>query len=650
VSNSRSMSRGHLPRTPAAPSTVSPQMAPRPFEADDLTPTTIGEAPGLHNFSNVAVTAPVQAKLTVGQRGDPYEQEADRVADQVMAMPDPGQAQVQRMEMPEEEELQMKPLGDSIQRMQVPEEEEELQMKPLGDSIQRMQVPEEEEELQMKAADAPAHEASPSLEMSLNQSKGGGAALDDATRSFVEPRMGFDFSRVRIHNDNQAVQMNQRLGARAFTHGSDIYFGAGQYNPGSDDGKRLLTHELTHVVQQGNSTNDAKQAIEPKFSIQGSTNALQCDDFFDFSDEPEVIESAVERIAGRGSGAGEREVEAEIAKLRGWVDLYLSAYRDGLNSFETTMNFSSDEEARPRYFDVALKEVGKVLLDELIDYATSGMPIIGPVVKGSKSVLTSLYDEAQRSQAAQGEARIREYIVSTRNDISDEGGIHRQLLQVMDDARPILLDRYQDAVASSAEGAPDDSSRQEMIDTHGNLGNVVGEAAAFIRDLKMQVTQFRQHIPTAAKFQRQFTEQFADTPGRTAPVSQGGRESGSLHLNMRIYRERHGAGDAAYWSYRVDDTDSSWELATTAPQSSRLAQSLMDTIGGSVANTSLPKYLYVRVETEKWGLNSYDRAIIYFRDPANPDFRGWDTRLSQWVWSLPNIKQTALTVTRITGD
>ncbi|WP_414553471.1 hypothetical protein, partial [Anabaena sp. CCY 0017] len=93
----------------------------------------------------------IQMKLSIGEPGDKYEQEADKVAaDVVQRINAPESEEVQRMEVPEEEELQMKPAVDSIQRMEVPEEEE-LQMKPAVNSIQRMDVP-EEEELQMKPA------------------------------------------------------------------------------------------------------------------------------------------------------------------------------------------------------------------------------------------------------------------------------------------------------------------------------------------------------------------------------------------------------------------------------------------------------------------------------------------------------------------
>jgi phage antirepressor YoqD-like protein len=68
----------------------------------------------------------------------------------------------------------------------------------------------------------------------------------------MQKRFGSDFSGVRVHADSDAVQMNRELNAEAFTHGRDIYFGAGRYSPETSSGKKLLAHELTHVVQQGN--------------------------------------------------------------------------------------------------------------------------------------------------------------------------------------------------------------------------------------------------------------------------------------------------------------------------------------------------------------------------------------------------------------
>ncbi len=87
----------------------------------------------------------------------------------------------------------------------------------------------------------------------IHSSRGGGSSLDYKTRGFMESRFGTDLSNVRIHTGSEAASLNRDLSARAFTVGSDIYFNQGQYQPETERGKRLLAHELTHVLQQGNS-------------------------------------------------------------------------------------------------------------------------------------------------------------------------------------------------------------------------------------------------------------------------------------------------------------------------------------------------------------------------------------------------------------
>ena len=97
------------------------------------------------------------------------------------------------------------------------------------------------------------------IESRLQSSKGGGQPLADGTRNFMESRFGNDFSSVRVHTNAESVQMNQSLQAQAFTHGNDIYFNSGKYNPESTGGKRLLAHELTHTIQQ-----TGPSALSPK--------------------------------------------------------------------------------------------------------------------------------------------------------------------------------------------------------------------------------------------------------------------------------------------------------------------------------------------------------------------------------------------------
>jgi hypothetical protein len=82
----------------------------------------------------------------------------------------------------------------------------------------------------------------------------GGRPLGDAARAFYEPRLGQDFGHVRVHTDARAAASAHALGARAFTLGRDIFFGQGLYAPETTQGRRLIAHELTHVAQQAGGT------------------------------------------------------------------------------------------------------------------------------------------------------------------------------------------------------------------------------------------------------------------------------------------------------------------------------------------------------------------------------------------------------------
>jgi hypothetical protein len=211
-------------------------------------------------FGGVCHTCParVQAKLKIGKPGDKYEQEADRVAEQVMRMPEPRTIQRACPECEEEETLQTKPLASQItplvQRQVEPKEEEE------------------EEPIQAKLAGEQTLQTGPGLEAQIHALRGGGQPLPRSMRSFFEPRFGYDFSRVRVYISARAAEALRTLNARAFTVGSNIVFGAGQYAPGTAEGRRLLAHELTHVVQQGVSS----QKVFTSHILSNPTPMIQC--------------------------------------------------------------------------------------------------------------------------------------------------------------------------------------------------------------------------------------------------------------------------------------------------------------------------------------------------------------------------------------
>lgn len=123
-----------------------------------------------------------------------------------------------------------------------------------------------------------SHQVSPALQSRLNASKGGGQPLSESSRTFFEPRFGVNFSQVRVHTDSQASEMNRQLNARAFTTGQNIYFGAGQYAPGTQGGNNLLAHELTHVVQQGKPVQTKPLALNPTEKENNNLNQDNADE------------------------------------------------------------------------------------------------------------------------------------------------------------------------------------------------------------------------------------------------------------------------------------------------------------------------------------------------------------------------------------
>jgi Domain of unknown function (DUF4157) len=97
----------------------------------------------------------------------------------------------------------------------------------------------------------------------IDERRGSGAPLEDGVRSEMETHIGADLSEVRVHNDSSAHDLNRSVSAEAFTAGSDLFFKQGKYSPGTDSGKKLLAHELTHVVQQRVTPPTESQVSDP---------------------------------------------------------------------------------------------------------------------------------------------------------------------------------------------------------------------------------------------------------------------------------------------------------------------------------------------------------------------------------------------------
>ncbi len=247
--------------------------------------------------------------LSIGQPGDKYEQEADAMADAVVNHASPN-SQLQKKEInsiqrqtlfSHEQETSVQKQGEEEEPVQAKQEEEEMvqskneeeeMMQAKVEEEEPVQAKEEEEEaIQAKAVEeeeavqaqkdkeeepvqAQKEEEEPiqakesgkqlgivskDLKQNLEDSKGQGQMLPKKSRKEMEHAFGADFKGVTVHTDSRAIQMNKSLGAQAFTHGEDIYFNSGKYNPDVSNGKRLLAHELTHVVQQNGLKSSTKK-------------------------------------------------------------------------------------------------------------------------------------------------------------------------------------------------------------------------------------------------------------------------------------------------------------------------------------------------------------------------------------------------------
>ena len=205
-----------------------------------------------HHFSQVSIHVPshdgaakVQAKLAISQPGDALEQEADRVAEQVMRMPE-SRVQSQPLISREETGIQRKCpkcKGD---------DKEVLQAKSIPDR---------------SLAIAEGMEIPPIVREVIHLP---GQELDPSTRAFFEPRFSRDFSKVRLHTDARAAESAKAMNALAYTVGRDVVFESMQYAPNSRVGLNLLSHELAHVVQQ-NATGQTRidRQSEDKYETKG---------------------------------------------------------------------------------------------------------------------------------------------------------------------------------------------------------------------------------------------------------------------------------------------------------------------------------------------------------------------------------------------
>ena len=281
-----------------------------------------------HDFSRIAMRPAVpaiQTKLTVNKPGDKYEQEADRVAEAVMRMPDttlnPGTPT-----SPATPLIQGKMTGGNTGIRQVPPIVHEVLSSP-------------------------------------------GQPLNAVTRAFFEPRFGYDFSKVRVHFGSETAESAEAINAQAYTIGKDVVFGRGRYESGRITERGLVAHELTHVVQQGGA------GLTSDSVLHRGTKDKQKDEMTPESQRAEVIrleeELKILTASNRYSGADYTYERIEIMGVESF-EMALNPFQAHRNGASAAKAIGDFEQYRIRLWraktslDTAIGEINEPALRDVI--------------------------------------------------------------------------------------------------------------------------------------------------------------------------------------------------------------------------------------------------------------------------------------------
>lgn len=190
--------------------------------------------------------------------------------------------------------------------------------------------------VQNKADSSALSTASSSIESNLSTSKGSGFSIPPAEKGQMESSFGADFSNVRIHTGNNAVQMNKALNAQAFTHGNHIYFNQGKYDINSLGGKHLLAHELTHTVQQSGKIANKIQRVNTFFG-PASTGAPS-----NWSAQVAAATTSTQKAALLQSALGSSVVVNDRTRQSASDTSPIGAHLMGYNSSTPTINYDEN--------------------------------------------------------------------------------------------------------------------------------------------------------------------------------------------------------------------------------------------------------------------------------------------------------------------
>lgn len=493
----------------------------------------------------------IQASMAVSQPGDPAEREAERVADEVLRMPKP----------------------ESVGPLTTTDVNVISRSRSSGPEF------DENEAEQIKSLD------------------GGGKPLSYSTRSFFEPRFGRDFSDVRVHTGHKVEEAAQSINARAFTHKNDVVFRQGEFSPDTSEGKRLLAHELTHVVQQ-----------DEQDSVGYSSDAIVQRKNGGQSKEGSRVKTAGKDSTGKG---GAKQKELQIDPKLYLENKFSSIYRNLIQYYETLHTAVDNTESEIIHENGEIPDEKKVfnvvksVVDSLVGSAIGAIGGVAPIAGVAlNAAFTGLKKSLSGGGGAKGSSA-ESLIGGLRKNIANEmknlfGAKEPDKSKItggeFNKFKTKIYKRFTD-IDTGGGGLPDDLI-QEMEEGGGYTAK--GVAADFFNKLDdwHKKVQKACAIPKAQAITNRIITKILEKGGLLGLSSKFGYYSaGLLTISAEVFRNPEG-------KITQVNPDDNWKLRTGSPLRKELAPALTDqySTGKEVLqNVNLKKELYFTIETEARG-------------------------------------------------
>ena len=522
-------------------------------------------------------------------------------------------------------------------------EQEKIRVKPLSVIPQQSTS----STLQRTAVNTAPVQDTPDIINNVIQSPG--QPMDTETQAFMEPRFGHDFSSVRVHTDEQAAESARSVNALAYTVGHDVVFGAGQYAPTTMTGKRLLAHELTHVVQQNQTgtihryqeyhtisnpgdiaekeadaigeqvissgteldvpsgphqaamiqrkeatdqETDNKAATNEKTTDQETGSKIQTNKASPASNytfKPVVIESHPEVLSNFNDF---------VKKFSQYLQHFRDANQDACAVFINTMKSETHETAKPDVMNAIFKkgwELGKKKLVKAVGEHVPGLEDFVELYEAAEK-------EVERAEKAEKEADLVDFI--NKHIINVGEGIQKIQEQLESDDQDILVNLYQ-----AASDSGDDKAFSEKV-----------------RDLGTQL-----HAPTDSEILREMTSAYVRTHERT-----------DINTTFGVTQFRTGI---LYLKYIVDKEQTKATLVEkklSSPYAAQIKSLLSLTYGEQVDTAELGFTRVVRLERED--LHIINDIDVLHAGERDPGYRGLGY-FARFVKKMPTINVDDIKVT-----